>query len=292
MNRRSAALLLAGAGAGWASGLASSDAAKSIAHAAAADLPVDDPAFAFRTWARLNSDLSGRLLYMFQGGMVYGFRPQSDDVTLAQFGRRLYGYRSCTVRKASTKPDGSVAIRSRSWFFYTDAESDRYIQTLVNPYTNKVVECPPRMTPITEQVHTVSGPRIDNAPFPFESSESGRPMHLDYSVMGQHVWIRRNGFTRFKPTDTTWWKLEGDMLTHTAALSDVLDSALTHIPNTTSHNLVAEWQTWMNMHGDPGHILFVGNGAFTHAPHGLPEHFRTAVGERFPGSLEEPVKWT
>lgn len=288
MNRRTAALLLGGAGAG----LLASTGVAAPSSGSSANLPTQDPAFTFRTWARLNADLSGRVLYMFQGGMVYGFRPQSDDVTLEQFGRRLYGYRSCTVRKATAKPDGTVLIRSRSWFFYTEAESGKYIDKLLNPYTDKIVDCSPRMTPITEQLHSQSGPRIDNAPFPFESSEAGRPFQFDYSVMGEHVWIRRNGFTRFKPSDTTWWKLEGDMLTHTAKLADVLNSRLTHIPNTTSHNLVAEWQTWMNMHGSPGHILFVGNGAFTPSPRALPDHFRHAVDERFPGSLAEPAAWS
>jgi hypothetical protein len=228
---------------------------------------------------------------MFQGGMVYGFLPQADDVTLEQFGRRLYGYRSCTVRRATPHADGTITIRSRSWFFYTDAESGQYIRTLVNPYTGKTVECPPRITPVSEQLHSVTGPRIDRPPFPYESSEHGRPLRLDISTMGGHVWVRRSGFSRFKPSDATWWKLEADMLTHTASLADVNDQRLDHILNTTSHNLVAEWQTWMNMHGHPGHILFVGNGAFTHHPDGLPPAFRAAVDDAFPGSLGDALSW-
>jgi hypothetical protein len=67
---------------------------------------------------------------------------------------------------------------------------------------------------------------------------------------------------------------------------------LGHIPNTTSHNLVAEWQTWMKMHGAPGHILFVGNGAHAYRPTDLPETFQAAVAREFPGTLAEPLRWS
>lgn len=256
-----------------------------------APLGIEDPARAFRLWARLNADLDGRVLYLCQQGMVYGFRPQSDEVPLADFARRLYGYRSGIARRAQPQPDGSIRIRSRSWFFYTDAESGTYIRKLRNPYTGAEVDCTPRMGPVTDQIHAMGGRVPDSAPFPLQSSEDGRPLRLDVTEMGGHVWMRRNVFSRFKPPDTSWWKLEADLLTHCARRADVIDESLGHVPNTTAHNLVAEWQTWMNMHGEPGHILFVGEGAFTHDPRELPDHFRAAVAAAFPGTLEEPLQW-
>lgn len=276
------------AGAGLVSGAASS---ATLGKARTAPLDTQDPARAFRLWARLNTDLGGRVLYLCQQGMVYGFRPQSDVVPLADFARRLYGYRSGIARRAEPLPDGSIRIRSRSWFLYTDAESGAFIRTLRNPYTGREVDCAPRMGPVMEQVHSAGGRAPDAAPFPLEASDMGQPLRLDVTAMGEHVWLRRNVFSRFKPPDTTWWKLEADMLTHCARRTDVLDESLDHVPNTTSHNLVAEWQTWMMMHGEPGHILFVGDGAFTHDPRELPGDFRAAVEANFPGTLEEPLQW-
>jgi hypothetical protein len=256
-------------------------------------VPPADPDFALRTWARLNGDLTGRLTYSFRGGMVYGFLPQADDVTLGDFGRRLYGYRSGTVRRSRLASDGRIHVRSRSWFFYTDAQTGRYLHELTNPYTGERVRCPPRALPPYDQILTRDGPRATTAgEFPPQSSDDDRPLQLEYAVMGGNVWIRHHVFSRFHPPDTTWYKLEADIVTCVARLDDVLDGALRHIPNTMSHNLVAEWQTWMNMHGAPGHILFVGNGMTVFRSTQLPKDFRDNVATEFPGTLEEPLKWT
>jgi hypothetical protein len=43
----------------------------------------------------------------------------------------------------------------------------------------------------------------------------------------------------------------------------------------------------MNMHGSPGHILFVGQGSQVDDPRRLPADFRAAVDAEFPGTLEQ-----
>jgi hypothetical protein len=255
-----------------------------------------DPDFSWRTWLRLNGDLLGTVMYTYLGGMVYGFLPQGDDVPLGKFARRLYGYRSCSARRATLRGDGSALVRSCSWFFYTDAESGDYLHQLRNPYTGVTVDCPQRMLPPGDEVLAPNSARPGDAAatgkYPPEFSDSDRPFQLDYAAMGETVWIRRNVFSRFHPGDTNWYKLEADMLTHIAKSADLFAEGLGHIPNTTSHSLVAEWQTWMKMHGAPGHILFVGNGAHAYRPTDLPEPFQEAVGREFPGTLAEPLRWS
>lgn len=254
-------------------------------------LPFDDAQFRLRTWLRLTADLGGRVLYTFLGGMVYGFRPQADDLTLADFARRLYGYRSCVARQVRAQSDGSYQVKSRGWFFYCDAETGVYCRDFINPYTQLRVECPPRMGPVTTQIYDAQGLRRPNGVKDPNQTNLGPPYHFDHAVMGGNIWMRQNVFARFKPADTTWYKLEADILTYTAKLTDVANSRLGHIPNTTAHNLVAEWQTWMNMHGSPGHILFVGNGAHSFRPKDLPPEIRQTVDQEFPGTLLEPLSW-
>jgi hypothetical protein len=253
---------------------------------AARSLPVDDPEFALRAWARLNGDPAGRAVWSTHGGMVYGFLPQADDVTLAQFARRLYQYRAVAVRQMRFDADGALRMRLRAWSWYADADSGEFHREFLNPYTNRVVQCPPRMSPVGETVMTRNGPPAGApAPFPAELSTTGRPMRLDYAVLGNHVWARREQFSRFRPPDTTWFKLEADMVTHAARLDELLAPGLDHLSNTISHNLVAEWQTWMNMHGSPGHILFVGQGAHVFRADDLPGDVQATVEKEFPGSL-------
>jgi hypothetical protein len=254
--------------------------------AAARSLPVDDPSFALRSWARLNGDPAGRTVWSTHGGMVYGFRPQADDVPLADFARRLYQYRAVTVRRLRFDTEGVLRIRQRFWSWYGDAGTGEFHREFTNPYTGKTVHCPPRMSPVGEQSMTRDGPPAGApTPFPAELSITGRPMRLDYAVLGNHVWARREQFSRFRPPDTTWFKLEADLVTHAARLDELLDGGLDHAPNTFAHNLVAEWQTWMNMHGSPGHILFVGQGAHVFRADDLPDAVQATIEREFPGSL-------
>jgi Protein of unknown function (DUF1838) len=259
---------------------------RSARAAAARLLPVDDPDFALRAWARLNGDPAGRSVWSTHGGMVYGFLPQGDDVTLAQFARRLYQYRAVTVREMRFAGDGTLRMRLRAWSWYSDAQTGEFHREFLNPYTGRLVQCPPRMSPVGETLLTRNGPLPGApSPFPAELSVTGRPMRLDYAVIGPHAWARREQFSRFRPPDTTWYKLEADMVTHAARLDELLARGLDHVPNTIAHNLVAEWQTWMNMHGSPGHILFVGQGAHVFRAADLPEAAQATIESEFPGSL-------
>jgi hypothetical protein len=260
--------------------------------AAARVIPVDDPGFALRAWARLNGDPGGRVTWTCQGGMVYGFLPQGDDVKLADFARRLYQYRAVVARRMAFRPDGTLLVRQRMWNWYGDSESGEFHDEMLNPYTGRTVKSPPRTSPAFETVMSSAPPPPDTrGPYPAESSLTGRPMRLDYAAMGPHVWVRREQFNRFRPGDTTWYKLEGDMVTHVASLDALLDGGRGHITNTTSHNLVAEWQTWMQMHGSPGHILFLGHGAHVFRPDDLPASAQATIERLWPGTLAEPAKW-
>lgn len=259
---------------------------------ALAALPFDPtPAFNVATWGKLTADLSGRTLFAFTAGDVYGILPQADDLALSEFARVLYGYQSCNARKAEARTDGSVAIRQRTWIWYQDPETGAYIDELKNPYTGETVMAKPMASGVSEQIFNLNGPDFSRAPFPVESSEKDTPFMLDYKYVGDAAFVTRRGFTRFQTPDITWHKLEADFVSHACALADLTNPDLTHIPSTWSHNLVAEWQTWMNMHGTPGRILFKGNGTHVDDIGQLPAGFTAAVAERFPGTLDDAAAW-
>ena len=49
---------------------------------------------AVELFARLVGDLSGKVRLSYMAGSVWGFRPQADDLALADFARRIYGYKT------------------------------------------------------------------------------------------------------------------------------------------------------------------------------------------------------
>jgi hypothetical protein len=261
-------------------------AAASPAAPPAARTPRDD----LMLWARLTADLAGTTTYSLTAGTVWGFKPQADDLPLADFARRLYGYHNLVARKARVTPDGDVAIRQKGWIFYQHPDTGAFVRELANPYTGKIDPALPMSGPATETIYTPAGPKIAGVPYPVEMAKTERPFDLRVRVVGDHAFVTETMFTRLQPGGISWWKLEGQLISHACRAADLGNAARTHIPNTWSHNLVAEWQTWMGMHGTPGHILFKGEGCAVD-PHALPSDLAAALETEFPGQLAAVAAW-
>ena len=228
-----------------------------------------------RTWLKLVSDLSGHATFAVERGDVWGFKPQADDLTTDAFAKRLYGYWGLLVRQATMAKDGSIALKTKGWTFYTHAETGEIITEVLNPYKGETVQCPPLSGPTFTATYGVPGA----APAP--------ALDLRQRRLGDHAWIEIDRISRFKPKDTTWFKLEADLVSYACRAADLDDPNRRFIPSIWSHNVVAEWQTWMKMHGAPGHILFKGDGAFIPSLDAAPAPLKTAIDAHFPGTLAE-----
>jgi hypothetical protein len=132
---------------------------------------IPSPAFNVETWGKLTADVSGQTVFAFTQGHVYGFKPQADDLSLNDFAKVLYGYQTCSARKAHFRGDGSVVIRQRTWTWYQDPNTGAFIDALTNSYTGGVVPAKPMGSRISEQAFTLDGPDFTRAPFPVDSSE-------------------------------------------------------------------------------------------------------------------------
>jgi hypothetical protein len=113
---------------------------------------------------------------------------------------------------------------------------------------------------------------------------------LRVRVLGEHAFIDDVNFARFQSGGIDWHKLEGNLWSYVCKATDLANEKLTHIPNTWSQNLVAEWQTWTGMHGTPGHILFKGQGSHIE-PDQIPPEFRKMLDRQFPGAFDDIQNW-
>ena len=233
-------------------------------------------------WARLHGDLSGRTVWFTTMGEVWGFRPQADDLALEDFAKRAYGYAGVAARKMRRRDDGAIVVREKSWAFYRDPESNRLGDRIANRWTGRTDTAPSLAGPPREYVLAARG---DAAP-------AQDPYRMHVRRIGAQVFVSTSGLARFKPRDTTWYKLEGNFASHHCLARDLDDAALTHVPGTYCQNLVAEWQTWTGMHGQPGHILFKGDGVPLYRAADIPDELRQAIDAFFPGQLGEVDAWT
>ncbi len=241
---------------------------------AASDLPLP-PASAREArliWARLVGDLSGKPVFFFTHGSVWGFKPQADDLSLADFAKRLYGYSGVAARRFIRDGDG-YKVRQKFWAFYRDPISDAITDQIPNPYTGR-----------TDTAKPLSGPEAVKS-FDLGADAGGAmPYAMRVRRLGGSAIIETSAFHRFKPADATWYKLEGNLENYVCRAAD-LDRGQPHLPCFYSQNLVAEWQTWTGMHGTPGHILFKGNGEPLRSLDTVPADQREAIERFFPGTL-------
>ena len=241
-------------------------------------------------WSKLNADLSGKTMFSFTAGTVWGFKPQADDITLADFAKRAYGYQNLTARKAQVTSESNVVVKQRSFTFYLDPDAYTPTTEVKNGYTGRIDKAVYPNQPARVVTYTPEGPTSLIGKYPLPSGQGDRPYDLRVRTLGAHAFIDDANFQRFQSSDITWYKLEGNLWSYACSVADLENSTLTHIPSTWSQNLIAEWQTWTGMHGIPGHILFKGNGAHISVDQ-IPHEFRAMLDRQHPGALDEIQRW-
>ncbi len=281
--------MAAAAGALPAAAAASKVAAKEPA-AVAESLAIRDPAFNVRTLGRLQGDLSGRTIYSFSTGQVFGLIP-GDGPELSEYGRLLYRTEGCSVRMSRQRADGAIEERSRSWMFYKDAETQQYLSEFRNPYTDETVPVPTFRGGISGGVMTTNGPQV-SASFTMESTVFNRPVLLDWQFFGDQAWIYRHAFTRWKESATGFHKTEMTLDCWTCRVADVADDTKTMIPSNYSWTSQTEWQSWLKMRGKPGAMLWRLDGVKLGTIDQLPRDFVAQSEKLLPGKLTEPLTWS
>lgn len=286
-----------GMGAGMAAGLLGLPAHAAAATASAdrpdsartGKLPTRDPAFNVKTIGRLQGDISGRTIYSYSAGQVFGLVP-GEGPPLGDYGRKLYDTEGVSVRMSRVRADGAVEDRSRNWMFYKDPASGAYLSEFRNPYTGDTVAVPTFRGGIGGGVMTVNGPQV-SANFTMESTVFGKPLLLDWRFIGDQVWIYRHAFTRWKESSTGFQKTEMTLDCWACRVEDVANDALTMIPSVYSWTSQTEWQSWLKMRGKPGAMLWRNESVKLKSPDQLPREFVAMSDKMLPGKLTEPLTW-
>ena len=247
-----------------------------------------DPVAMMNILARLQGDVSGRMIYGYQRGQVYGLIGGAG-LPLTEYGRRLYDYEGASVGRSRVLPNGDIETKSRSWLFYTDPMTGAYMTTWRNPITGKDVPVPPFRGGISGGTLTPKGPKV-SASFTMESTVFNAPTALEFVTIGDRTWVSRHAFTRWTPKGSTLARTEFTMDTFVTRTRDLTNKRLTTIPSTSSWTSQTEWQTWLAMPpGQPGQQLWRSDGMKTHAIADLPPAFVAECDARHPGILTDAI---
>ncbi len=233
--------------AGSLAGIGLATAALSVKADAATRLALDvhDAKAMMTILAKLQGDLSGRTVYSYQRGQVFGLI-SGQGLPINEFGRRLYDYEGASVGRSRILANGDIETKSRSWLFYTDPATGAYIKTWHNPVTGQDIAVPPFRGGISGGTLTPNGPKV-SASFTMESTVFDHPVELRFVTVGDRTWISRHAFTRWTPRGSTTARTEMTLDTWVAATRDLTNPRLTQIPATSSWTSQTEWQTWLQM---------------------------------------------
>jgi Protein of unknown function (DUF1838) len=255
-----------------------------------AAIDTGDPRKTMMILAKLQGDLSGKTLYGYQKGQVYGLIGGAG-LPLADYGRRLYDYEGAGVSRARVLANGDVETKSRSWLFYTDPATGAYIKKWRNPITGKEVDVPPFRGGISGGTLTPNGPKV-SANFTMESTVFGKPAALEFTTIGERTWVSRHAFTRWTPRGSTRARTEMTMDTWVVATRDLRNERLTAIPATTSWTSQTEWQTWLQMPDtQAGQQLWRADGMKVYRIADLPPAFVAQAKAEHGGILTDPIVW-
>ncbi|WOK35474.1 DUF1838 family protein [Sphingomonas sp. C3-2] len=271
LDRRSALLGLGAATAGL-SLVATARASTAPGARPENSLPIGDPHFNMRTLARLQGDLSGRTVYAYSAGQVYGVRA-GRALGLGEYGLRMYGYEGCSVRRSHIREDGKIETRSRSWLFYKDLDRNVFLDRYTNPYTGKTVDVPVFRAGITGEVLGPNGLEL-KANFGMKSSVFGKPIALDIVTIGDRAVVTRHGFTQWTPPGTNEPRTEFTTDSWACALADLQTEDAPAIKSTHAWTSQTEWQTWLQMPNDlDGAHIWRAEGGNVYSIEELPHGF-------------------
>jgi hypothetical protein len=287
-------------GAGVAGGLGAMDVMPAFG-ASPDGLPgPDDPEQCLRNYIRLTSDLSGRPVYGWQQGTIYGVMP--GRMMLPLLG--IVGFGCGSIERQA---DGTYHSLWKEVLYFTDLKTGEVTDTWINPYTgetcavmhihnrsvNGVLRAHvPETAPLKEKRGMDMG-----YPSPETADLPGHPFYLKTSVVGDMVTLYDDvRYYRRNPLDPKIWPREStgafisiaELTTSSGSLRALLDPKVTNVPSQGCWNRICPWLPWMMMGGQGGELIYQSVTKKLNGPGDLPPKLRAYTERHHPDFLDPP----
>jgi len=249
---------------------------------------LDDPKDQLLIFEKLRGDLSGKKVFAYSEGRVFGIRPdQPGDLNM--FGKEVFKFTGCSMKIMRELPGDKIETKSRSWLLYQDPNSKEFLSEMVNPYTGNAVEVPVFRGGIRGSIMTSTGPEI-SANFKMESTAIGNPLNLVFNEIGKRIHVTRHAFTKWFEKKSETWRTEMTLDTYDFDKEYLYDRSLTNIPADSHWTSQTSWLSLLKMANTPGHMIWTTNGQVIHNEADLPKDFVAATKEKQPDIFNDPLK--
>ncbi len=230
-----------------------------------------DPRRSAEGQVKLTASLDGGPAFWIYTGVIYAVRPSQRPLPILALS-------GCESHWASRRDDGSYAVGGATLTFFRDVDAGAFLDAWDNPITGKRVAVKPNLLSGGGVIYPADGSsaravgQIKNAviaPEGFGPSDPRRALGgLRWSVVGPSVMLM---------TDRSWNVAVQPQLeaqTQTADKDSFFDPRITRLPARYTATTIIPWMTWMDMAGEPGHLVWHSSGEKVFRPDLIPADYR------------------
>lgn len=243
---------------------------RAAAAAAGGTPPADD----FTAMLRLQGRLDGKDAPWWYFGRIYGMVGEGAP-------RLLVRFEGLEIMRLTPAADGQFAVTGVTTSFFQDPGTKAVLEEFANPYTgrtNKVTanQIGGTADPIAfYSARGVRPARVKPADWRYEG------LQLTWDFHGEDVWMAHD---RVYPPGIP--QPMGEASVTRARRADLEDARLEFVPASFSSTYMAPWPKWMEMAGQPGHVIWHADGVKLRSIAELPAAFRERMQAQFPQRLQ------
>jgi len=162
--------------------------------------------------------------------------------------------------------------------FFRDYETNEFLYEFRNPWTGKIVAVKPAAQGgnlgFSYSVQGIWPVSLDGTPM---GEPKRAPLRLQWHSMGDHVWLQHQ--TVYPPGMPA---MHGQRQTIFARAGDVREGKFDALPATFSSTVFMGWLKWMEMKGEPGHVVWHAAGVKLRSIDELPREYRERAEREYP----------
>lgn len=238
-----------------------------------------DPTISLRNLVRLQGSLREEDVPWWFTGTIFAVR--GDNETPRPFVR----FEGMEIYWFSHRPDG-YQLGGHTVTFFRDLETGQFLREFKNPWTGRLDEVKPAVQGGNLGFHYgadgIWPVRLDGSAL---IQPERRPLALAWHAIGEQVWLQHQ--TVYPPGMPPMHGQRQSIFTSFQAMQESERAAL---PATFSSTVFMGWLRWMDMQGEPGHVIWHASGAKLRGIDELPREYRERAEREYPERLSARPK--
>ena len=240
--------------------------------ATAKELPdFTDPAVNLRNIVRMQGSTREEDVPWWFTGVIFAVRGDNETP------RPLVRFEGMEIYWFQHTPSGYI-LGGNTVTFFRDFESNEFLREFRNPFTGKVDEVKPAVQGgnlgFSYGLDGIWPVRLDGSAI---GEPKKSPLRLQWHAIGEHVWLQHQ--TVYPPGMPP---MHGQRQSMFAERRNVINSKLDALPATFSSTVFMGWLKWMDMKGEPGHVIWHAAGAKLKSIADLPREYRERAEREHP----------